>query len=981
LNDVPISRRLACSQIVNAATSTLCGKHPVETPGLHFYYAPRGRSPLAASLATWRPAAILTSGLKQPDLRRGGAVLLGLAALVHLVAVEGFSGRSAGNEQPARETFESAEASWRFSSADVQYRIEAHRRVLGQGRSGSNCESIAVTAAHGSYLYITHPIANCRVVSELAVSLWLKANRPDLQILARVVLPNTRNPETGKPFFALVRGSSYKQVGTWQELRVANFPQLVERQVRVLRAQHGSQIDSRGAYVDLTVINIYGGEGPTQVWIDDLEATGVVLADGNLQLASAASSDTGVATMASPAHSVRLSGTILSVDGRPIFPRIVEHQGEPLAQLAEMGFNGIRVSEPPSATLLAEAERAGMWIVAPPPSLSSGLNSNGRSATEPMPAMYDRVLAWSLGQGLTARDYDQIVDVARRLRVADRSRSRPLLCAPETDLLRYSRELRDLLSVYRFPLSTSLQLTDYGNWLRERQRLARPGTPFWTVIQTQPAASMRAQWAAFGQSLSQRNVAGGLDSDALRLLAFTAVGAGVRGLEFASHSPLDASDNETRMRALTLSILNAELDLAEPWAAAGNYLTTADSNDPHVKAVLLQYESSRLLLVTRAGPDAQYVPLHGATPASRPGQDSVSFVVPGVPESHDLIELTAGGLRPLKHKRVTGGTLITLDDFDTSAYVLMTPDPLVINVLSRRLAEVASRNALRQRELVTRTLAQVEAVERRLPGEVRDEGFSQALNAAARRSLDEADAALRAGNQRAAFVAARRANVPLGQLQRKHWERARASVAGATVASPLAGSFGTLPDHWQLMAALPASVEQPNRLPAGDFEELQSMLQVGWRQFLHSIDGIETSVEVSPGGTAKGRSCLRIEVRPKDPASAATLVETAPVWVTSPPVQVRRGEIVRVRGKVRVATPIRGSVDGLLIVDSFGGEALAERFGTTKDWEEFLLYRAAPSDGEMTVTFALTGFGEAMIDDVEIQAMLLSGSRAPLSSR
>jgi hypothetical protein len=46
-----------------------------------------------------------------------------------------------------------------------------------------------------------------------------------------------------------------------------------------------------------------------------------------------------------------------------------------------------------------------------------------------------------------------------------------------------------------------------------------------------------------------------------------------------------------------------------------------------------------------------------------------------------------------------------------------------------------------------------------------------------------------------------------------------------------------------------------------------------------------------------------------------------------------------------------------------------------------LLYRAAPSDGEMTVTFALTGFGEAMIDDVEIQAMLLSGSRAPLSSR
>jgi hypothetical protein len=456
------------------------------------------------------------------------------------------------------------------------------------------------------------------------------------------------------------------------------------------------------------------------------------------------------------------------------------------------------------------------------------------------------------------------------------------------------------------------------------------------------------------------------------LLAFSAVGAGMRGLEFASHSPLDASDNATRIRALTLAILNAELDLVEPWAAAGNYLAAADSNDPHVKAVLLQYESSRLLLVTRVGPDAQYVP-HQGTPAARAGlPGSVSFVVPGVPESHDLIELTAGGLRPLKHKRVTGGTLITLDELHTTAYVLMTPDPLVVNVLSRRLAGVANRNAQRQRELVTRTLADAEAVERRLPAEVRDEALSQSLLSAARRSVDEADAALRTGNERAAFVAARRANVPLGQLQRSHWERARAQ-SPSSVTSPLAGSFGTLPEHWQFVASLAASIEQPNRLPAGDFEELRSMVQAGWHQSLHPIEGIETTVEVSPGGTAKGRSCLRMEVRPKDPAMATTLVETAPVWITSPAVQVRRGEIVRVRGKVRVSTPIRGSVDGLLIVDSLGGEALAERFGATREWEEFVMYRAAPGDGEMTVTFALTGFGEAMIDDVEIQPMQLGG--------
>jgi hypothetical protein len=164
-------------------------------------------------------------------------------------------------------------------------------------------------------------------------------------------------------------------------------------------------------------------------------------------------------------------------------------------------------------------------------------------------------------------------------------------------------------------------------------------------------------------------------------------------------------------------------------------------------------------------------------------------------------------------------------------------------------------------------------------------------------------------------------------------------------------------------------------LPGGDFEKLQSMLQSGWQQLVHPIEGIETTVEVSPGGTAKGRACLRMDVRPKDPAMAMALVETAPVWITSPPVHVRRGEIVRIRGKARVANPIRGSVDGLLIVDSLGGEALAERFGVTKEWQEFVMYRAAPDDGEMTVTFALTGFGEAMIDDVEIQVMQLRGAR------
>ena len=82
-----------------------------------------------------------------------------------------------------------------------------------------------------------------------------------------------------------------------------------------------------------------------------------------------------------------------------------------------------------------------------------------------------------------------------------------------------------------------------------------------------------------------------------------------------------------------------------------------------------------------------------------------------------------------------------------------------------------------------------------------------------------------------------------------------------------------------------------------------------------------------------------------------------------------------IRGRVRVAAPVRGSVDGLMIVDSLGGEALAERFGETNGWEGFVLYRAAPRDCEITLTFALTGFGEALVDDVTIRTIQRTSPR------
>ena len=98
---------------------------------------------------------------------------------------------------------------------------------------------------------------------------------------------------------------------------------------------------------------------------------------------------------------------------------------------------------------------------------------------------YDVVLAWDLGQNVARRELDATIAVAKQVRAADRRMGRPLMCGAEAELQNFSRHA-DVLLMYRMPLGSSLELSDYGTWLRERPRLAAPGTPIWTVVQTQP---------------------------------------------------------------------------------------------------------------------------------------------------------------------------------------------------------------------------------------------------------------------------------------------------------------------------------------------------------------------------------------------------------------------------------------------------------------------------------------------------------------
>jgi hypothetical protein len=109
------------------------------------------------------------------------------------------------------------------------------------------------------------------------------------------------------------------------------------------------------------------------------------------------------------------------------------------------------------------------------------------------------------------------------------------------------------------------------------------------------------------------------------------------------------------------------------------------------------------------------------------------------------------------------------------------------------------------------------------------------------------------------------------------------------------------------------------------------------------------------------------------PGVSPPLIESPPVWVESAPVPLQAGDVVCIRGQVRVTGPVIGSVDGLMIYDSFAGEALAQRIGQTDGWREFVMYRAAPQAGNLVLTFALTGLGDVSIDNISVTPIRRGG--------
>jgi hypothetical protein len=876
--------------------------------------------------------------------------------------------------------FETRDPVWKAERADAAYKVLTHEVTEETRHGGLRSEHIRARAEKGSYVHFVYKIGRAPVTEDLNASLWLKSDRPGVQLYCRVVLPRERDPSNiDQPRTLLLRCEPYQST-RWKLLSLQQPIKRLQEQQQLLQAQLGREVITTDAYVSEFVLNVYDAPGVVDVWIDDLEV-GPILDTAPATVPAPAPQRTPIASttpvLTPRVDTVQLNGARLTVSGQRFFLRGIRHTGTPLRVLREAGFNTVWLDESTPQGLVDDAINLGFWlvptinpprVVGPDGRVEGHLTSGDAFAQQVSRFLQqDAVLSWDLGGNLTAENYAETARAARAFRTADPMRP---VCVDVWDGYRtWSRGLDQvMLGSHRFPLGTSLELDHYRQWLMQRRRLAAPGTFCWTWVQNHVS-----DW--FLQQM-QRD---GLDKaplgplpEQVRLMTYLAVASGYRGVAFWSDRFL-ADSEQARDRLFELALLNQELKMLEP------ILVDADGNkEPEwiptsrgeVSASVIRTPRGILVLPVWGGGGAQYVPGQAAVP-------NLGFVVPLVPDTAQAWEISPGGVKAHPVKRVLGGVEVYLKNFSLTSALLFTsdlgPTGIIVQLQDqqRRMEKMAAQWTQHQAQEELAKVEQVQAELERVGHVVSDAG---ALLQKARESLAACVQHRRNGDHAEAYQDAQVALRALRLLMRAQWEQAVRNL-DSPVSSPYAVSYFTLPRHWELLDELRQMQPGANVLPDGDFEAPPDKIPEGWTvQEVPPLDPVVGTARRVTDVPLQGKQCLHLSVMPRSPVPVETLERTF-LAIHSPEVELKPGTLVRISAWVR--TPgITGSEDGALFYDSAGGEPLAVRIRHTRGWRRYSLFRRVPESGRISVTLAMSGMGNVFFDDVRIEPLVRAASTA-----
>ncbi len=164
------------------------------------------------------------------------------------------------SQQVLQYGFETRDPVWLPGAADAPFKEIAHKLTDESAHSGQRSEVMRLQVEPGTFIHYTYDPGRGPVTDELNVSVWIKANRPGVQLLCRVVLPRERDPrKVDQPMTTLVQGDSYALVGRWQQLTLRQPVKRLRQQQQLLQAELKRDVITADAYVDRVVLNLYSG--------------------------------------------------------------------------------------------------------------------------------------------------------------------------------------------------------------------------------------------------------------------------------------------------------------------------------------------------------------------------------------------------------------------------------------------------------------------------------------------------------------------------------------------------------------------------------------------------------------------------------------------------------------------------------------------------------------------------------------------------
>ena len=750
----------------------------------------------------------------------------GLAALAMSIGLGGHLD-AAEPLTTIRDGFEGPKTSWRQEETDAPFKIFSHERTKRAAREGQLSEGFQFEAGIGGGLYFSYALPKVPITEDLKVGLYVRSNRSGVQVLGRVVLPGDVDPDSRRPSFLLVSGTIYEMAERWEKIEITDMMGLVERQAKVLRASTRRKVSLEGAYLERLVVNIYGGEGDTEVYLDDLtvgpvpasiaaEASRMTRGDSKpggpsaRTIADRPRSDREPVEPALPGGNARIKidRNRLLKDGLPWFPTIMRAPEADPMLIRKIGCDVFVVPKGTDDAVIRSAIANGLFLI---PELNTGLREAQLPDADRMVADAvafpgrGQVFAWSLGDHLGRSPDMNVRDSAKR-KVRDAAvaihKARPGGTGLSTgsvvgELQDYARvpENLDIIEIPAADWATTRDPIETYQYLDQRRLLTargNPDAPFFAQIDvTPPSIYADNIWG------TDRPPAWGsprIQPEQIRTAAYAAITAGCRGICFNADG--DLSQGPGRMGTIEVALLNAEWDLLEPILAdadkAVRLIDTYLPDPPPLPPVtLFQMNTSTGLRppTPKEFPPNPTVKAAAITTKDRRGTllmvadyykyaqfqppqlatNDLKLLIPAARDAHAYL-ITPAGVKPLPDEpNSPGGHKITLPDFGVSAIVLVTTNVELKDQIERAvmgIRSVAVKLAIEQAELHRAWVAEID-YELQLNGHAQKD--SAELFASADKLIASARDALEREDYQLAWDEARRVARPLRILMRYHF--------------------------------------------------------------------------------------------------------------------------------------------------------------------------------------------------------------------